>query len=106
MSVIVSKGNSPYRVSSGTADTGDAVVSGGSMYVLSGGTAEVTTVSSGGLLTIRAGGTANSTTVSSGGFEIVSSGAFAFRRNRQQRRHDRVHRGHFRSVHPAHRRHY
>lgn len=43
MSLVVSKGNSPYRVSSGQADSGDVVVSGGSMYVLSGGTALTTT---------------------------------------------------------------
>ncbi len=74
MSLVVGKGNSPYRVSSGQADSGDVVVSGGSMYVLLGGTALTTTVSSGGLLTIRGGGSASATTVSSGGFEIVSRG--------------------------------
>ena len=54
--VIVSKGNSPYKVSSGHTDTGDIVISGGSMFVLSGGTADSTTVSSGGFLTISHGG--------------------------------------------------
>jgi hypothetical protein len=35
--VIVSKGNSPYKVSAGQTDVSDFVVSGGSMSVLSGG---------------------------------------------------------------------
>ena len=61
--VIVSKVNSPYKVSSGHTDTGDIVVSGGSMFVLSGGTADSTTVSSGGFLTISHGGTDSGTTL-------------------------------------------
>ncbi len=40
MSVIVSAGNSPYKVSANQTDTGDVVVSGGSMFVLSGGAAD------------------------------------------------------------------
>ena len=58
---IVSKGNSPYKVSSGHTDTGDIVISGGSMFVLSGGVADSTTVSSGGFLTISHGGTDSGT---------------------------------------------
>ena len=61
--VIVSKGNSPYKISSGHTDTGDFVVSGGSMFVLSGGVANSTTVSSGGFLTISYGGTDSGTTL-------------------------------------------
>jgi autotransporter passenger strand-loop-strand repeat protein len=71
MSVIVSKGNSPHNVSSGTPESGDVVVSGGSMFVLSGGTAFGTTVSSGGFLTINKGGS-GSGSVLSGGTERVS----------------------------------
>ena len=56
MGVIVSKGNSPYKVSSGHTDSGDVVISGGSMFVLSAGVASATTVSSGGVLTINKGG--------------------------------------------------
>jgi autotransporter passenger strand-loop-strand repeat protein/probable HAF family extracellular repeat protein len=63
VAVIVSKGNSPYKVSSGHTDTGDIVVSGGSMFVLSGGVADSTTVSSGGFLTISQGGTDSGTTL-------------------------------------------
>ena len=37
MSVIVSQGISPYKVSAGGTDSGDVVVSGGSMFVLSAG---------------------------------------------------------------------
>ena len=47
MSVIVSQGISPYKVSAGGTDSGDVVVSGGSMFVLSAGVASATTVSSG-----------------------------------------------------------
>jgi autotransporter passenger strand-loop-strand repeat protein len=56
MSVIVSQGISPYKVSSGGTDSGDVVVSGGSMFVLSAGVANGTIVSSGGFLTINKGG--------------------------------------------------
>jgi hypothetical protein len=44
MSVIVSQGISPYKISSGHTDSGDRVVSGGSMFVLSAGVANATTV--------------------------------------------------------------
>ena len=71
MSVIVSQGNSPYKVSSGGTDSGDHVVSGGSMFVLSGGVANVTTVSSGGFLTINKGGSGSSSQLL-GGTETVS----------------------------------
>jgi autotransporter passenger strand-loop-strand repeat protein len=56
MSVIVSQGISPYKVSSGGTDSGGVVVSGGSMFVLSAGVANGTIVSSGGFLTINKGG--------------------------------------------------
>jgi autotransporter passenger strand-loop-strand repeat protein len=66
---IVTKANSPYKVSSGQTDTGDVVSSGGTMFVLSGGTAFTTTVNSHGLLTVSAGGTDLGTTL--GGSETV-----------------------------------
>jgi autotransporter passenger strand-loop-strand repeat protein len=56
MGVIVSAGNSPHNVSSGHTESGDIVVSGGSMFVLSGGKADATIVSYGGALTIDLGG--------------------------------------------------
>ncbi len=69
MSVIVSAGNSPYKVSAGQTDTSDVVVSGGAMFVLSGGIADGTTVSSGGFLGIAAGGTDSGTTLD--GLEVI-----------------------------------
>ncbi len=69
MSVIVSAGNSPYRVSANQIDTGDVVVSGGSMFVLSGGVADGTTVSSGGFLAIERGGTDSGTVLE--GIEVI-----------------------------------
>ncbi len=77
MSVIVSSGNSPYDVPFGQTDTGDVVISGGSMFVLSGGVADTTTVDANGKLTVDSSGTANGTTVSSGGVETVNSGGYA-----------------------------
>ena len=71
MSVIVSKGNSPYKVSSGHTDSGDVVVSGGSMFVLSAGVANATTVSSGGFLTINKGGSGSGSFLL-GGTETIS----------------------------------
>jgi antigen 43 len=71
MSVTVSQGNSPYKVSAGQSDSSDFVVSGGSMFVLSGGVANVTTVSSGGFLTINKGGSGSSSQLL-GGTETVS----------------------------------
>ncbi len=67
MSVTVSKGNSPYKVSSGHTETGDVVVSGGTMWVLSGGSADTTTISSGGTMAIKSGGIADGTVVLGGG---------------------------------------
>jgi VCBS repeat-containing protein/autotransporter passenger strand-loop-strand repeat protein len=72
--VIVSGGNSPYNVSSGGTDLDDVVVSGGSMFVLSAGVADFTTVSSGGFLAVAFGGTGISATVSSSGSLTVSGG--------------------------------
>jgi autotransporter passenger strand-loop-strand repeat protein len=69
--VIVSQGNSPYKVSAGGTDSNDVVVSGGSMFVLSAGLAIGTTVSSGGFLTINKGGSGSATRLS-GGNETVS----------------------------------
>ncbi|MBQ9087575.1 MAG: AIDA repeat-containing protein [Lentisphaeria bacterium] len=46
----------------------------GSMYVMSGGVANNTTVSSGGDMYMSSGGVANNTTVSSGGSMLISSG--------------------------------
>ena len=71
MSVIVSQGNSPYKVSSGLTDSGDVVISGGSMFVLSGGVASATIVSFGGVLTINKGGSGSGSFLS-GGTETVS----------------------------------
>jgi VCBS repeat-containing protein/autotransporter passenger strand-loop-strand repeat protein len=73
-SVTVNKGNSPYNVSSGGTDAYDVVVSGGSMFVLSDGVADLTTVSSGGSITFGPGSTDSSTTVSAGGSFTLSSG--------------------------------
>ena len=71
MSVIVSPGISPYKVSSGHTDSGDVVVSGGSMFVLSAGVASATTVSSGGFLTINKGGSGSASQLL-GGTETIS----------------------------------
>ena len=71
MSVIVSQGISPYKVSSGHTDSGDVVVSGGSMFVLSAGVASATTVSSGGFLTINKGGSGSGSHLL-GGNETIS----------------------------------
>jgi fibronectin-binding autotransporter adhesin len=51
--VTVSSADSPYNVSSGQTDTSDIVVSRGSMFVLSGGTASATTINNGGAETVR-----------------------------------------------------
>jgi len=53
---VITRANSPYKVSSGVTDNGDVVSSGGSMYVLSGGAVVQTTVEAGGLLTVSKGG--------------------------------------------------
>jgi autotransporter passenger strand-loop-strand repeat protein len=70
----VTKTNSPFNVSAGHSDAGDVVLSGGSMFVLSGGVANTTTVSSGGTLTIDRGGTEITPTVAGGGTLTVLSG--------------------------------
>jgi autotransporter passenger strand-loop-strand repeat protein len=87
--VTVSSADSPYNVSSGQTDTSDIVVSRGSMFVLSGGTASATTINNGGAETvssldisavINSGGTqpvfgsASGAIVQSSGVEIISSG--------------------------------
>ena len=53
--VIISAGNSPYNVTAGQTDTNDQVISGGTMFVDSGGTAISTTVSGGGILELLSG---------------------------------------------------
>ncbi len=70
MSVTVSSGET-YNVSSAQTDNGDTVLSGGSMFVLSGGYAQETIVESGGSLTVSSGGADNATTISSGGFLTI-----------------------------------
>ena len=74
MGVIVSAGNSPHNVSSGHTESGDIVVSGGSMFVLSGGKADTTTVNSGGVLFLDIGGV-GSGTVLVGGAESCKGAA-------------------------------
>jgi len=68
--VTVSKGSS-YSVSSGQTDISDTVLSGGTMFILSGGVASSTLVEAGGFLTVNAGGTeiglTNSGTVNGSG---------------------------------------
>ena len=49
--VTVSKGSS-YSVPSGQTDTSDTVLSGGTMFILSGGVASSTLVEAGGLLIV------------------------------------------------------
>ena len=67
---------SMYVMSGGTAN-GTTVVSGGTMYVSSGGTANYTPVVSSGHMTIFSGGTANYTTVVSSGHMTIFSGGTA-----------------------------
>ncbi|MCB8883992.1 Hint domain-containing protein [Acidisoma cellulosilytica] len=55
-----------------TTQTGDTVVSGGTLTVASGGAAVTTTVSSSGALVLQAGGTASNTVVSNGGLLLGS----------------------------------
>ena len=69
--VTVSSGNSPYHVTAGQIDTNDVVISGGSMFVDSGGTAFGTSVSSGGFLTVSAGGTESGSQILFGGSDTV-----------------------------------
>jgi autotransporter passenger strand-loop-strand repeat protein len=71
MSVTVSQGISPYKVSSGQTDSSDVLVSGGSMFVLSAGVANATTVNSGGFLTINKGGSGSASQLL-GGTETIS----------------------------------
>jgi autotransporter passenger strand-loop-strand repeat protein len=54
---------STFNVSSGQPDTGDTILSGGTEIVLSGGVANLTTVSSGGIELRRPANTVNSRTV-------------------------------------------
>src|SRR5277367_1729919 len=62
-------------VSSGFTDVHFDLISGDTLWVLSSGTAEDTSVSSGGRLFIAAGGRSLGDTVFSGGLEVLSSGA-------------------------------
>jgi len=62
-------------VSSGFEDQGFGLVSGNTMWVLSGGISHETTVSSGGRLLVAAGGESLDDAVLSGGLEVISSGA-------------------------------
>ena len=75
---LVNSANSPYYVSSGVIDSDDIIVSGGSMVVLSGGTAIGTADHSGGFLTLESGGVASGASVAAGGSEIVSAGGTDF----------------------------
>ena len=61
---IITRSNSPYKISNGVNEFDDTVSSGGSMYVLSGGHAIGTLVKSGGLLIVGAGGIDSATTLS------------------------------------------
>ena len=54
---------STFNVSSGQPDTGDTILSGGTEIILSGGVANLTTVSSGGAELRRPANTVNSRTV-------------------------------------------
>ena len=67
---------SMYVMSNGVANR-TTVKSGGDMYIYSGGVANSTTVNSGGDMYISSGGVANSTTVNSGGYMHISSGGVA-----------------------------
>jgi autotransporter passenger strand-loop-strand repeat protein len=71
MGVIVTSANSPYDVSAGQIDTDDVVDSGGYMFVLSGGIADLTTVNASGVEYVNTGGTDNGATLS-GGAQNVS----------------------------------
>ena len=66
-------------VKQGTVLTGETIVGGAnnSMFVFSGGTANITTVNSDGWLRISSGGVANSTTVNASGWMNISSGGVA-----------------------------
>jgi autotransporter passenger strand-loop-strand repeat protein len=81
MPEIISGGQTD-SVTSGQIDSGDVVLSGGSMFGLSGGEADPTTVAGGGSLTISAGATDSVTPLAGteviGGLDIaatISSGA-------------------------------
>ncbi len=63
---IITRANSPYKISNGVNEFDDTVSSGGSMYVLSGGHAIGTLVEPGGLLTVSAGGSDSATLLSGG----------------------------------------
>ena len=74
MPAIVSSGQT-YNITSGQTDTGDVVLSGGTMLVLSGGEADFTWVGIGGSMKVSSGGLASNTIVSSGGSIVLSGGA-------------------------------
>src|SRR4051812_11729761 len=71
MSVTLSTGQT-YKVSSGQTDTGDIVLGGGTLNVLSGGTISNTT-NSGGIF-VSAGGTSISASINNNGTQRVVGG--------------------------------
>jgi autotransporter passenger strand-loop-strand repeat protein len=89
---VISAGET-RTISSGETSAGLTILFGGTLLVLSGGTASGTvdsgvevlsggteiggTVASGGVLTVSAGGTASGTSVSSGGSQVISAGGTA-----------------------------
>jgi fibronectin-binding autotransporter adhesin len=73
--MIIDSGNSPHFVSGGHTESGNIVVNGGLLEVLSGGKIVSTTDSSGGLDIVF--GVASGTVISSGGSESVASGGTA-----------------------------
>jgi autotransporter passenger strand-loop-strand repeat protein len=74
MGVTISSGNSPYDVSSGQVDTNDVVVSGGSMFVLSGGTAIGTTLLGHGQEVVSGGGEDDGALISGGFQDLEAAG--------------------------------
>lgn len=68
---VITRSNSPYKVSNGVTDTGDVVSSGGRMIVLAGGTADLTTINSGGTETVF--GTNTSAAILQGGHAVIST---------------------------------
>ena len=66
------------RIENGSVVVADHVtVIGSTMYILSGGVANNTTVNSGGYMFISSGGVANNTGIDSGGYMFISSGGVA-----------------------------
>ena len=72
-------GGTIFKILGGSIPSaGGTVISGGVLYIVSGGVVSGNIVSSGGVEIISAGGTASDTVVSSGGTEIVASGGIDF----------------------------